>query len=398
MPYFKWYALDDNGSIHKGVSFARSPEYVLKIIRKKQCTTLLSCKESRKRLFSALTYADRALFFKQMGSLLLAGIRVADALTIAEQSVANKSFQEVITDCGFAVQEGIPLSQACAYHIDFFTPFACRLLMAGEESGALAAACNELATYYENVDLFTRKVKSVLLLPLITVLFFFVIVIAIFWLVIPRFAVLLHSLNKPLPMRTQVVIGISNWLTSIKLIPLLLGTAMFVLVFRWVGRQIQRSLPGSSLLLYVPFVRLWLKDSAAVSFFKTLGSLLSGGVDIAKALSIACLSVSYAPLRAYYEAAARAVEGGTSLSAALEKSQVALVPQCKALLLIGEATGNLGPMLVSCATQYQDKLYKMLDTFSKTIQPLMLLVLGLLVACLVFVLYEPIFTLSMITV
>lgn len=397
MPYFKWYALDEAGTIHKGVSFARSPEYVLKVIHKQNCTTLLSCKESRKKLFSSLSYADRALFFKQIGSLLQAGIRVADALPIAEQTVANKQFQEVIADCGYAVQEGIPLSQACAYHVDFFTPFACQLLMAGEESGALATACQELAAYYENVDLFTRKVKSVLLLPLITVLFFFVIVIAIFWLVIPRFAILLRSLHKPLPWRTEVVIGISNWLTSMQIMPVVLAMFVIVMAVRWISMYAKRGMMGSSWLLYVPFVRLWLFDSAQASFFKTLGSLLSGGVDIAKALHIACLSIAYAPLRKKYEAVAHAIEGGTPLSAALAQAHMPLVPQCKALILLGEATGNLGPMLVACATQYQEKLYKMLDTFSKMVQPLLLLVLGLLVACLVFVLYEPIFTLSMIT-
>lgn len=398
MPYFKWYALDEAGTVHKGTSFARSPEYVTKIIYKKNCTTLISCKESRKKLFSSLSYADRALFFKQMGSLLVAGVRVADALTIAEQSMPSRAFKEVIADCGYAVQEGIPLSQACAYHVDFFTPFACRLLMAGEESGALAAACMELASYYENVELFTRKVKSVLLLPLITVLFFACVVVAIFWFVIPQFAILLHSLNKPLPWRTQAVIGMSNWLTSMRLMPFLGGTICLLFIIRWASEHFKRSLAGSALLLYCPFVRWWLHDSASVSFYKSLGSLLTGGVDIAKALSIACLSVSYAPLRLRYEKVAKAVEGGTPLSAALEKQQMIVAPQCKALILMGEATGNLGPMLVSCATYYQDKLYKMLDIFSKTVQPLLLLALGLMVACIIFVLYEPIFTLSMITV
>ena len=397
MPYFKWYALDADGHVHKGIDFARSPELVTKIMQRNGCVTLLSCQEYRKRLLFSLPYAQRALFFKQMGSLLQAGIRVADALTIAEQTVNNKHFKQVIADCSYAVQEGIPLSKACSYHIDFFTPFACRLLLAGEESGALTAACKELADYYENVDLFGRKVKSVLLLPIITVGFFFMIVLAIFWLVIPRFAVLLRSLHKPLPARTEAVIALSSWLTSIKILPLFAGCIVICLLIRWMRKHAKRLTLGGAWLLYVPFVRLWIYDSAAVSFFKTLGSLLRGGVDVAKALSIACLSVSYAPLRTRYELCARAVEGGTPLSAALEKAQLPIAAPCKALVHVGEATGNLGPMLVECATYYQEKLYKMLDALSKVVQPLLLLVLGLLVACLVFILYEPIFTLSMMT-
>jgi type II secretory pathway component PulF len=397
MPYFKWYALDENGLVHKGIDFARSPELVTKIIYKNKCVTLLSCKEYRKRLLFSLSYAERALFFKQMGALLQAGIRVADALAIAEQTVTNKHFKQVIADCSYAVQEGIALSQACSYHIDFFTPFACRLLMAGEESGALTTACKELADYYENVDLFSRKVKAVLLVPAMTVAFFFIIVIAIFWLVIPRFAILLRSLNKPLPWRTEAVIGMSSWLTSIHLVPLLATCVVVCLLLRQIRKRAKRLTFGGAWLMYVPFVRLWIYDSATVSFFKTLGSLLSGGVDISKALSIACLSVSYMPLRTRYESCARAVEGGPPLSSALDKAPLHIAAPCKALLHIGEATGNLGPMLIQCANYYQEKLYKMLDTFSKAVQPLLLLVLGLLVATLVFILYEPIFTLSMMT-
>src|SRR5258708_79514 len=126
MPYFKWYALDAQGTVRSGVDFARTPEIVAKIIQRNELVTLISCEEYNKPIFSPISYAERALFFRQMGSLLQAGIRVADALKIAEQTVSNKHFKRVIIDCLYAVQEGIPLSQACAYHVDFFTPFACR--------------------------------------------------------------------------------------------------------------------------------------------------------------------------------------------------------------------------------------------------------------------------------
>ena len=103
-------------------------------------------------------------------------------------------------------------------------------------------------------------------------------------------------------------------------------------------------------------------------------------------------------LRAQYEACARAVEGGIPLSLALQRAKISVAAPCQALIDIGEATGKLGPLLLQCAQYYQEKLYKMLHTFSQVVQPMLLLVLGLLVACLIFlILYEPIFTLSMIT-
>jgi type II secretory pathway component PulF len=396
MPYFKWYGIDEAGMVQKGSLFARSPELVSKIVQKQHGAEVISCTQHRKRLLHRLSFAERALFFKQLGSLVQAGIRVADALAIAVQSVTNRHFQYVLADCLLAVHEGIALSEACSYHVEFFTPFACNLVRAGEESGALAQACLELASYYETVDTFTAKVRSVLFLPLITVLFFFVIVGAMFWMVIPRFGSLLYSLNKPLPWATEAVIGVSRWLTSLN--PLVLLAALCGLVFgvRWLLLRARKSSRAGEWLLYLPFIRLWLTTAATASFCKTLGALLSGGVDIAKALSIATLTVSYAQLRAKYESCARLVEGGTPLSVALEKSGIEILPSCKALLHCGEATGKLGSMLVQCSQQYQERLYKMLDFFAKVVQPLMLLVLGLMIGCLIFVLYEPIFTLSMV--
>jgi type IV pilus assembly protein PilC len=398
MPYFKWYALDERDVLHSGTNFARSPEYLLKLVHKKQFPTLVSCTPLRKKIFSSLSLADRALFFKQIGFLLKAGIRVVDALAIAEQTVSNKAFKEVIADCGFAVQEGISLSEACSFHIDFFTPFACKLLLAGEESGTLATACEELAAYYETVDTFSKRIKAVLMMPAVTLLFFCVILVTIFWAVIPRFGVLLRSLHKPLPARTELLLTMSDWLTSGKVIPVLGFVLVAGLGLRWLVQRLRKRFGATSWALYVPFMRLWLQDSAAITYFKTLGSLLQGGVDITKSLSVACLSIAYTPLRVRYEAVSREVEAGVPLSTALKNAHLEPAPQTMALILLGEATGNLGQMLIACSAQYQEKLYKMLDTMSKLVQPLLLLILGLLVGCLVFVLYEPIFTLSMVTV
>lgn len=396
MPYFKWYALDTQGTVHSGVDFARSPEILTKRIKRKDFVEVVSCEEYNKPIFSPISYAQRALFFRQLGSLLQAGIRVADALKVAEQTVSNQHFQRVVADCLYAVQEGISLSQACSYHRDFFTPFACRLLMAGEESGALATACNELANYYENIELFVQKVRSVILLPIVTLLFFFVIITILFVTVIPRFAVLLQSLNKPLPKRTEFLIQLSSWIKSINAIPVIVTIGICLLLMRWMNVRAKRRATTGAWLLYIPYIRLWVVYAAAISFFKTLGSLLIGGVDIAKALSIASLGISAAPLRTQYEACTRFVEAGIPLSQALQRANIRVASSCHALIHVGEATGNLGPLLLQCATYYQEKLYKMLHTFSQVVQPVLLLFLGVLVACLIFILYEPIFTLSMI--
>jgi type II secretory pathway component PulF len=393
VPYFNWYALDGAGGMHKGVAFVRSAEHLKKVVKDKGFKELVASEERSRRFFNISLY-ERAQFFHQLATLLRAGIRVADALTIAERTVDNSYVRLVIADCAAAVREGIPLSKACGFHTEVFTAYACHLLLAGEESGALATACRSLAEHYEQIDMVSKKVRATLLLPAITFGCFFIVLAIIFTMVIPRFATLLVSLHKPLPRRTELLIGFSNWLNSLH--PLMIVLAVSVLLF--MGYKfllyLRQSESFGKLCLSIPYVNSWFLLMAAIAFFRTLGSLLTGGVDIAQALSVAVMSISSKPLRARYAAVAAHVRAGHALSDAFQRSSIVIAPTCQAMMTVGEATGTLGPLLLQCADYYQQRLYTMLAVINQLIQPLILIVLGLLVAVLVFILYEPILTLS----
>lgn len=393
MPYFKWYATDASGKLHTGSSFVRSADLVKKAIRAQGLVELISCHAQAPQRFS-LSVAERAQFFEQLATLLHARVRVADALAIAEKTVTQGYVRLVVADCTAAVREGVPLSKVCEYHADVFTPFACSLLLAGEESGALAAACKSLAVHYYEIDTVAKKVKSTLLLPLVTLSFFFVVLAIIFIAVIPRFATLLYSLRKPLPRRTELLIGLSEWVNHLHPLVAIAGLVGLFFVLRLLFRKISKQPWFGKWCLWLPYVGNWLYSMAAIAFFRTLGSLLVGGVDITKALQVAVMSVSFEPLRNAYATIAAEVQAGRPLSEAFERSPLEVAPVCKAMIAVGEASGNLGLMLVRCADFYQAQLYKMLALINQLIQPVMLILLGLLVAMLVFALYEPLLTLS----
>lgn len=393
MPYFKWHGTDASGQVCQGTLFARSPA-ILEQLLAQQKVTFLTCAERPKPSFSHAPFEQRAVFFQQMGSLISAGVSVVDALSVAHSSVSHRYFRLVIEDCRQAIEEGNSLSQACAFHADFFTPFACQILMAGEESGSLGKSCAHLAQYYFEIDGFMKKIRSALLVPLITIGMFLVVVGVLFIAVIPRFATILTSLHKPLPVRTQVLIAISAWIGQHTIVFAVGGALGLLVLAHWLVRQVRHQIGVGGWILYVPVAGTWVRDAAISSFFKTMGALLVGGVDISRALSLATMGIRCAPLRMQFEAVTQAVHDGASLTDALHAARVSVPPACAALLAIGENSGTLGPMLLACAEHCQAKLYRMLERGSTLVQPVVLMVLGILIAGLIFSLYEPLFTLG----
>lgn len=392
MPYFKWYGINAEGAIGKGVDFARSSEMLVKVVQHKYQLELLSYEHKRQGILAPFSYQQKAQFFKQLGELLQAGVPVVDALGVIELSTSHAYFKDIVSDCAQAVREGNSLSQVCIFYHDLVSPFVWQVLVCGEESGALDKACLEIADYYTSLGAFTQKIKAALLMPGITLGFFVLIVGVLFFAVIPRFGALLLSLHKPLPARTLQLIHISGWLQDHYVVLLgLLGMGFCVVL--WSMRHI-KDWEWQNVAIYIPLVKDWIIASTWVFFFRNLGSALISGVDIAQALHVACSGISCRYLQRYYQQLLQQVVAGASLSQVLRNSAIKVEGSCIAFIATGESTGKLGVMMHKCADIYQEKLYKSLHSCTQLMQPLILILLGLLVALLIFVLYEPIFTLS----
>lgn len=394
MPYFKWHALTASNAVDTGFEFCRSAELLSAQLIKRGLVKVLAIDERPLAVFLLISDEERALFFRQLGSLLEAGIPVVDSLSVCQKTTRSHLFQEVIADCQAAVSEGIPLSAACAFHYDFFPLFACQLLQAGEELGKLARVCSDLAYHYDIVHQFAKQVRGALVVPLITVCCFLGVFVLIFGFVIPRLGELLRSLHLPLSGTTEFIFGCSDWLRSGGFFVVGAGSLALFFGIRWLLRGRRRKQSWGKWVLVIPFFNRWVREINAAAFFRTMGSLLEGGVDISKALSMACLGVSSEPLRAQYERVAAAVIAGRSLGQSLTDEKIKLTPVCQALIEVGESTGRLGTLLLRCAQDYDQRLTDRLRNFSTIIQPLILLVLGLCVALVMFALYEPLFTMG----
>jgi type II secretory pathway component PulF len=394
MPFFRWYALTSEGQVHRGLRFARNVSALTLYLLDQQLALVRWVSRSSYIPYRRLVH-ERVALFQQLGWLLISGVHLTHALAIVAEGATDNHVRVIVRDCAEAVGEGIALSDVAVCHSELFSPFVCRMLLVGERSGSLGKACTDLAAYDTIMATFADKLRSAILMPLITLGMFIVMVGVLFYAVIPRFGAILKTLKGPLPARTQFLLTASEWLRSPGGMILVGAVLIAALASFWYVRRSSRHY-SATVLSYIPFIRLSIDDLSAALFFRTLSSLLCGGVNVTQALTIAPQSIASNPVRQYYEQAAADVAEGASLSKALHDHVSHLAPGCYALLQVGEATGKLGPMAAACADFYQARVVRWCTLIGYLAQPILLLILGVLVALLMLSLYEPIFSIGML--
>ncbi len=394
MPYFAWSGIDLAGKIFKGKQFARSYDVLVATLLKQEIA-VLQARPLRAGLSRSGINRAQTSFFRYMATLLHAGIRLYDALLIVQPTITHRYVKAVIEDSAQAVQEGIPLSKACAYHDQFFSSFTSTIIQAGEDAGCLPATLERLARYCEHKELFAKKMRSASLVPCLTLCFFLLISGMLFYAVVPRFEALCSSSSgNSLPALTQAIFAFSRWLRSYAALGafgILIGTAYSLTCIVKSPKVIYY---GQILAIKTPLFRFFVYDSSLMFFLDALSLLLRADIHLLKALESARTIVANEPIRNMLHAVKTDVEAGLSLELALRNNLMHSSPELEALVKVGEASGSLAHMLGQAAEFYRERVNKFLSKVTELIQPLMLIILGLLIALLMGALYMPLLHLA----
>ncbi len=394
---FVWEGKDRKGNKAKG-ELSGTNLALVKAQLRKQGIIADKVKKKPKPLFGGskkITPFDIAMFTRQMATMMKAGVPLVQSFDIVTDGLENLGLKELISSIRNDVAAGTNFANSLRRHPRYFDDLYCNLVDSGEKAGALEQMLDRIATYLEKTEILKKKVKKAMTYPIAVVVVAIIVTAILLVKVVPQFESLFAGFGADLPVFTQFVIGISEWMQEWWFIVLLLIVGS-IFIFR---ESIRRSKKFSDLvdkyMLKLPIVGEILDKSAVAKFGRVLSTTFASGVPLVDALD----SVAGATGNAVYRDAVfkikDEVSSGTQLQAAMRQVNVFPVMAVQ-LTAIGEESGNLDDMLEKVADHYEGVVDDMVDNLTALMEPMIMAVLGVLVGGLIVAMYLPIFQMGQV--
>ena len=394
MPVFEYTARTLKGDLVTDKVDLPSKDDVVAHLRKNRMIVVQVREAKGKRLNiklwgGGIKTRDVVIFTRQFSTMINAGLPLVQALDILAQQTENKDLAAITKQVVYDVESGHTLADALRKHPKGFTDLYVNMVAAGEAGGILDTILLRLAQFLEKNDAIIRKVKGAMVYP--TVIFsvagLAIAVLLIF--VIPTFQTMFASAGIVLPLPTRIVITASDLLQGYWwLMLLLMGAGAFV-VNRYY-KTASGKLNIDRLLLHMPVLGDLIRKSAVSRFTRTLGTLISSGVSILDGLEITARTAGNMVIHNAVMDSRASIAGGETISAPLQRSKV-FPPMVISMIAVGEQTGGLDEMLSKIADFYDDEVDAAVSTLLSLLEPIMIVVLGVIVGGMVVAMYLPIF-------
>jgi type IV pilus assembly protein PilC len=382
-----------SGQILKGTMDVPTRDEVVAFIRKNRMI-LVSVREAPTQLSFKMPGArvktrDVVIFTRQFSTMINAGLPLVQSLSILAQQTEDKTLKDITKAVVYDVEAGNTLADALAKHPKAFTGLYVNMVAAGEAGGILDTILMRLATFLEKNDALVRKVKGAMVYPAVIISVAIIAVAVLLVFVIPTFSSMFASVNMELPLPTRIVIGASDVLTRFWW-AIILGAVVLVLGFRsYYGTPNGRkNIDG--LLLRAPVLGDLLRKSAVSRFTRTLGTLISSGVSILDGLEITAKTAGNRVVHDAVMQSRQSIAGGETIAGPLQSSGV-FPPMVISMISVGEQTGGLDEMLTKIADFYDAEVDVAVSALLSLMEPVMIVVLGVIVGGMVVAMYLPIF-------
>ena len=332
-----------------------------------------------------------ALFTRQLSVMLGAGVSLVSALQNLAQQEENRALGSTLRQIRYDVESGSTLAAALERHPRVFDPLFVNLVRAGETGGFLDTVFKRLTRFLEKRLQWRKAVLSASLYPAVVIVTSFMVLGVILVWVIPVFASLFANLDVPLPLPTRMVMGASGFLSRWGL-PLSLGAGAAALSGGIYFRTAKGRMWVDRFILAAPLMGPVTTQLLTARFARTLSTLLSSGVPILEAMDLTARALGNVRFQETVLTLRSEVESGSTLAEPLSNS--GLFPQMASeIIQIGELTGTLDDMLLKLAVYYEEEADTSISRFLALLEPMMMLVLGIVVGGMVLSMYMPIFSL-----
>ncbi len=382
-----------SGQILKGQLDVPSRDEVIAYLRKNRMI-LVSVREAPKSFTfrmpgGGIKTRDIVVFTRQFATMINAGLPLVQSLTILQQQTENKALRDVTKTVVYDVEAGNTLADALDKHPKAFSKLYVNMVAAGEAGGILDTILLRLATFLEKNDALVRKVKGAMIYPAVIVSVAVIAVAVLLIFVIPTFAGMFASVNMELPLPTRIVMGMSDFL--LRFWYFILG-GLVLLAFA--VRQYYQTSDGKKTLdgamLRSPVIGDLLRKSAVSRFTRTLGTLISSGVSILDGLEITAKTAGNRVIHDAVMQSRQSIAGGETIAGPLQESRV-FPPMVISMISVGEQTGGLDEMLAKIADFYDAEVDVAVSALLSLMEPIMIVVLGVVVGGMVVAMYLPIF-------
>lgn len=400
MPKFAWEGKNRSGAVQKGEMEAPSEAVVSNQLRR-QGIMPSNIKERGKGLDVEIkipgfepkvTTKDLVVFTRMFATMIDAGLPLVQCLDILSKQQENKTFKKMLSEVKESVESGSTFADALRKHPKAFDELYVNLVAAGEVGGILDTILNRLAAYIEKAMKLKKQVKSAMTYPGTIVGIALVVISVILIFVIPAFEKMFADFGGSLPMPTQVVINISNFIQKYFLV-MLAGGAGFVFAFKkYYGTSKGRD-QIDALALKAPVFGILIRKVAVAKFTRTLGTMISSGVPILDGLDIVAKTAGNKTVEKAIYKVKQSISEGKTIAEPLEQSGVFPAMVCQ-MISVGEQSGSIDAMLNKIADFYDDEVDDAVSNLTAMMEPLLMLFLGVTVGGLVIAMYLPIFKLA----
>jgi type IV pilus assembly protein PilC len=393
---FVWSGKDKRGTVMRGEQLAKNAN-LLKAELRKQGITPGVIKPKGKPLFgksgSTISAREIAVFSRQIATMMKSGVPLVQSFEIIAGGQTNPRMKGLLEDIKSNIEGGSTLYEALSKHPDQFDELYCNLVRAGEGAGVLDTVLDTIASYKENTEALKSKIKKALMYPTIVLFVAGLVSALLLMFVVPQFEEVFKGFGADLPAFTLMVMGMSNWMISNWWLLLIILAGAGIGLFQANKRSYAFARFKDRMLLRLPVIGKIMHNAAIARFARTLGTTFKAGVPLVEAME----TVAGATGNIVYTEAVNKVRQDVSVGYPLNTAmrQVNLFPHMVLqMTAIGEEAGALDTMLFKVAEYYEREVNDAVDNLSTLIEPMVMVVIGVIVGGLVIAMYLPIFKIA----
>jgi type IV pilus assembly protein PilC len=397
MAEFEFRAIGRSGETIVGRRTAANRDALLATLRHEQLNPTRIVEKGKEiaipkpKMGEKVSPKELAVFTRQFSVMIDAGLPLVQCLEILSSQQENRGFTKALAEVRGSVEAGSTLANGLRLYPRIFDALYCNMVEAGETGGILDTILQRLSSYIEKAVKLKRAVQSALIYPIAVILIAGGVIFLLLWKVVPIFATLFAGLDVELPLPTRIVIGLSHLIGQFA-IPLIIFGALMA----WGLKKYYATPSGRMLIdkltLKLPLLGNLMRRISVARFTRTLGTLITSGVPMLEAMEITARTSGNAVVEEAILKVRKEIESGRTIVDPLRETGV--FPNMVVQMIgVGEQTGALDTMLGKVADFYEDEVDAAVGDLLTAMEPMIILVLGVVVGGVVISMYLPLFSL-----